>query len=111
MQLGVNFVLFSLALGLLLPLLVAAAAFIVVTWVWAAASALALASTPAMSQAGLALWMLAQVYLLTGGGDPIRSECIHKCHTVFRVGAGRGGLRQQELAAGGAGSCVCVAPN
>lgn len=75
LQIGVGCVLLSMAIGLLLPLLLLSAAFVAVTWVWAAASTLALASTPAMSQAGLALWMLAQLYFLTGGGDPLKSEC------------------------------------
>jgi hypothetical protein len=76
LQIGVGFVLISLAISLLLPLLLLSAAFVSVTWVWAAASTLALASTPAMSQAGFALWMLAQLYFLTGGGDPLKSGFI-----------------------------------
>jgi hypothetical protein len=67
-------VLFSLTIGVLLPVMLAAAAFVTVTWVWSAASTLSIASTPAVSQAGLALWMAAQVYFLTGGGDLVRSE-------------------------------------
>lgn len=76
LQAGGGFVLFSMAVGLLLPLLLAAAAFVTITWVWAAATTLALASTPIMSQCGLALWFVGQAYFLVGGGDPIK--CEHK---------------------------------
>lgn len=72
MQVGTGLVLFSLTVGVLLPLLLASVAFVTITWVWAAASTLALASTPAISQCSLALWFLAQAYFITGGGDPIK---------------------------------------
>jgi hypothetical protein len=68
-----------MAVGVLLPVLLAAAAFVSVTWVWAAASTLSIASTPAVSQAGLALWMALQVYLFTGGGDLVQSELAAGC--------------------------------
>jgi hypothetical protein len=74
LQAGGGFVLLSMAIGLLLPLLLASAAFVTITWVWAAATTLALASTPIMSQCGLALWFLGQAYFLVGGGDPIKCE-------------------------------------
>ena len=74
MQVGTGLVLFSLTVGVLLPLLLASVAFVTITWAWAAASMLALASTPAISQCSLALWFLAQAYFITGGGDPIKGE-------------------------------------
>lgn len=84
LQVGTAFVLFCLVVGLLAPLLIAAGSFVAITWVWAAASCLSITLTPALSQFGLAMWMVLQAYLMTGG-DKIKGE--HSCRTDLACAA------------------------
>lgn len=73
-QVGLAFVFFCMAVGVLLPLLLAACAFLVITWLWACGTFVSIGSTPAMSQAGFALMILVQTYAFVAGGDMITCE-------------------------------------
>lgn len=96
LQVGTAFVLFCLVVGLLAPLLIAAGSFVAITWVWAAASCLSITLTPALSQFGLAMWMVLQAYLMTGG-DRIKGE--HSCRTDLAHA-------QQDLACAAASATI-----
>lgn len=60
---------------LVAPFTLARFAALIMTWVWAAVSLLAITISPALSQCGLALWIVIKIFGIVGQGSLLNCEC------------------------------------